>query len=108
MSSTDKAYHYVFQKSDDADHVGVSLSWVLLHVAANALRTNISELGPQVLPYSKQIRYGWSVIRQKIWARNEVYVPNFKRAFKHFCIDAGGKAMIDGIEENLRLGKEDG
>jgi 3-ketoacyl-CoA synthase len=108
MGSNDKAYHSVFQKPDDAGHVGVSLSRALLHVAANALRTNISELGPQVLPYSEQLWYAWSVIRQKIWGQKEVYVPNFKSAFEHFCIHAGGKAVIDGIEENLRLGKEDG
>jgi 3-ketoacyl-CoA synthase len=108
LGSNDKAYHSVFQQVDDAGHAGVSLSRALLHVAANALRTNISELGPRVLPYSEQLRYGWSMIRQKIWGQKETYVPNFKRAFEHFCIHAGGKAVIDGIEDNLRLGKEDG
>ena len=31
------------------------------------------------------------------------YVPDFKRAVQHFCIHAGGRAVIDGIEENLKL-----
>ena len=30
----------------------------------------------------------------------------FRKAFKHFCIHAGGKAAIDAIEDNLRLHKE--
>lgn len=111
LGSNDQAYESVFQEPDEAGRVGVRLSRALLHVAANALRINISELGPRVLPYSEQLRFGWSVIRQKIWPSadpKEIYVPNFKRAFEHFCIHAGGKAVIDSIVKNLRLGKEDG
>ncbi|XP_018842067.1 3-ketoacyl-CoA synthase 7 [Juglans regia] len=111
LGSNDQAYQSVFQQPDKAGHVGVSLSRALLHVAANALRINISELGPRVLPYSEQLQYGWSVIRQKIWpaaGRKGIYVPNFKRAFEHFCIHAGGKAVIDAIQDNLGLSREDG
>ncbi|KAK2662485.1 hypothetical protein Ddye_001059 [Dipteronia dyeriana] len=30
------------------------------------------------------------------------------KAFEHFCIHAGGKAIIQAVEDNLRLQKEDG
>ena len=109
LGSDDQAYQSVHQQPDEAGKVGVSLSQELLHVAAKALRTNISELSPLVLPYSEQLRYGWSVIKQKIWflaGQKGTYVPNFEKAFKHFCIHAGGKAAIDAIEDNLRLHKE--
>ena len=32
-----------------------------------------------------------------------VYVPDFKKAVAHFCIHAGGRGVIDGIEANLHL-----
>ena len=46
---------------------------------------------------------GWKVTVPKV-AR---YVPNFKTGIHHFCIHAGGRAVIDGIEKNLQLSKED-
>ncbi|KAK7246858.1 hypothetical protein RIF29_41728 [Crotalaria pallida] len=111
LGSNDKAYQCVYQEPDEDETVGVSLSRSLLHVAASALRTNIIKLGPLVLPYSEQLRYGWSVIGNKLWARGnrkQIHVPNFKKAFEHFCIHAGGKSVIDAIEESLKLQKEDG
>ncbi|GAV61143.1 FAE1_CUT1_RppA domain-containing protein/ACP_syn_III_C domain-containing protein [Cephalotus follicularis] len=103
LGSDDQAYYSVLQKPDEDGHVGVSISRALIHVAGKALRTNISELAPLVLPYSEQLRYGWSRLRRK-----EIYVPNFKKAFDHFCIHAGGSSIIDAVKNNLKLQKEDG
>ncbi|KAL3695048.1 hypothetical protein R1sor_008699 [Riccia sorocarpa] len=33
----------------------------------------------------------------------KLYIPDFKLAFDHFCIHAGGRACIDELEENLQL-----
>ncbi|KAF7842704.1 3-ketoacyl-CoA synthase 7 [Senna tora] len=112
LGSNDKAYKCVYQEPDEEGLVGVSLSRALLQVAGLALRTNITSLGPLVLPYSEQIRYAWWEIRRRIRGKEnhqkETYVPNFKKCFEHFCIHAGGKGVIDAIEENLKLEKEDG
>lgn len=110
MGSDDNAYSSVFQGPDKDGKVGVSLSKTLLHVAGKTLTKNITELAPLVLPYSEQLKYSWSIIRQRIWTTGEKtksYVPNFRKAFEHFCIHAGGRAVIDTVEENLRLQKED-
>ena len=34
-------------------------------------------------------------------------MPSFKSAFDYFCIHAGGRAVLDGIEKSLRLDKTD-
>ena len=31
------------------------------------------------------------------------YVPNFKRAFEHFIIHTGGRAVVEEIEKQLSL-----
>lgn len=112
--SNDESYLSVFHQPDEDGEVGVSLSKGLLHAAAKALKINISRLSPLVLPYSEQFKYGLLVLRQKFrvksrgGAKEDVYVPNFRKAFEHFCIHAGGKAIIQAMVDNLRLRKEDG
>lgn len=79
-------------------------------MAGEVLETNLGTLGALVLPYSEQIRFVLSILRKKIWPSKKkpaTYVPNFKKAFDHFCIHAGGKAVIDAIKTHLRLNERD-
>ncbi|KAJ8755010.1 hypothetical protein K2173_015522 [Erythroxylum novogranatense] len=99
----DQSYNCVFQQTDEDGISGVHLSRSVLHVASNSLKINISKLGPLVLPYSEQLRYCWCLI-----PNDTLYVPNFKKVFNHFCIHAGGRAIIDGVEKKLNLQREDG
>ena len=39
------------------------------------------------------------VLKQDIKA----YVPDFKKAFEHFCLHTGGRGVLDSLEEQLRL-----
>ncbi|CAI0444415.1 unnamed protein product [Linum tenue] len=71
--SDDKCFSCVTQREDSEGKVGVSLSKELMGVAGDALKTNITTLGPLVL------------------------------AFEHFCIHAGGRAVLDELEKNLHL-----
>ncbi|CAB4262682.1 unnamed protein product [Prunus armeniaca] len=105
----DQSHACVFQDMDPENKQGISISKDILHVAGDALKANIGALGPMVLPISEQIRYGISILIRKIWSqrRRKTRIPNFKKAFEHFCIHAGGRAVIQGIERNLELRKED-
>ncbi|KAF3498337.1 hypothetical protein DY000_02058375 [Brassica cretica] len=71
--SDDKNYNCVYQKEDERGTIGVSLARELMSVAGDALKTNITTLGP------------------------------FKLAFEHFCIHAGGRAVLDEVQKNLDL-----
>eukprot|EP00249_Psilotum_nudum_P025904 c3098_g1_i1 orf=1027-2610(+) len=100
----DKSYQCVFQKEDEDKKVGISLSKELMAVAGNALKTNITTLGPLVLPLSEQILFFTSLVMRKLFnAKIKPYIPDFKLAFEHFCIHAGGRAVLDELEKNLQL-----
>jgi len=103
----DKAYNSVYQMEDATGKLGVRLaaSKDLMAVVGDALKTNLSILGPMVLPWSEQIKFFVNLCVRKMLPKKKIpaYIPNFRSAFKHFCIHAGGRAVIDGIESNLSL-----
>ncbi|KAL0799799.1 hypothetical protein Bca101_054974 [Brassica carinata] len=100
----DKAFRCVYQEQDDTGRTGVSLSKELMAIAGDTLKTNITTLGPLVLPISEQILFFMTLVVKKLFnGKVKPYIPDFKLAFEHFCIHAGGRAVIDELEKNLQL-----
>ncbi|CAF2084270.1 unnamed protein product [Brassica napus] len=100
----DKAFRCVYQEQDDTGRTGVSLSKDLMAIAGETLKTNITTLGPLVLPISEQILFFTTLVVKKLFnGKVKPYIPDFKLAFEHFCIHAGGRAVIDELEKNLQL-----
>ncbi|KAM7488338.1 hypothetical protein LguiB_025822 [Lonicera macranthoides] len=100
----DKCYGCVFQEEDENKNIGVALSKDLMAVAGEALKTNITTLGPLVLPMSEQLLFFATLVARKVFKMKiKPYIPDFKLAFEHFCIHAGGRAVLDELEKNLEL-----
>ncbi|XP_057787000.1 3-ketoacyl-CoA synthase 20-like [Salvia miltiorrhiza] len=100
----ERSYGCVFQEEDEARHVGVALSKDLMAVAGEALKTNITALGPLVLPMSEQLLFLATLLARKVLNMQiKPYIPDFKMAFEHFCIHAGGRAVLDELEKKLDL-----
>ncbi|KAJ6721472.1 3-KETOACYL-COA SYNTHASE [Salix viminalis] len=101
----DKSFNCVLQREDpDTQRVGVSLSKDLMVIAGEALKTNITTLGPLVLPVSEQLLFFVTLVAKKVFKMKiKPYIPDFKLAFEHFCIHAGGRGVLDELEKNLEL-----
>ncbi|KAH7853035.1 hypothetical protein Vadar_032391 [Vaccinium darrowii] len=105
--SDDKAYKCVFEEEDEQGKVGIRLSKDLMVIAGEALKSNITTMGPLVLPASEQLLFLFTLIGRKIFnPKWKPYIPDFKQAFDHFCIHAGGRAVIDELQKNLQLSTE--
>ncbi|KAK6912649.1 3-Oxoacyl-[acyl-carrier-protein (ACP)] synthase III, C-terminal [Dillenia turbinata] len=100
----DKCFSCVTQQEDPVGKIGVALSKDLMAVAGDALKTNITTLGPLVLPMSEQLLFFATLVGRKLLKMKiKPYIPDFKLAFEHFCIHAGGRAVLDELEKNLQL-----
>ena len=103
----DKSYRCVEQKVDSEGNLGISLSIDLMAIAGEALKSNITTIGPLVLPASEQLLFLLTLIGRKIFKlKLKPYIPDFKQAFEHFCIHAGGRAVIDELQKSLQLSAE--
>lgn len=72
----------------------------------DALKTNITILGPLTFPMSEQLLFLAAQIGKKMFKMKvKPYIPDFKLAFKHFCVYVGRKALLDELEKNLQLSK---
>ncbi|WVZ83240.1 hypothetical protein U9M48_030408 [Paspalum notatum var. saurae] len=109
----DSAYTCVFQEEDGRGNVGINLSKDLMAIAGNALKANITAMGPLVLPASEQLHFALSFVARKMFISLGIgrfspkpYIPDFRTAFDHFCIHAGGRAVIDELQRSLKLSDE--
>jgi len=112
--SDDESYGAVFEKEDSEGYRGVALSKEIVNVAARAMKANFTQLGRNILPFSEKAKVVRSRIATSIvsTARKigvtqmsvpRSYTPDFTKAVDHFCIHAGGRAVIDGVQKTLNL-----
>jgi 3-ketoacyl-CoA synthase len=103
-AADERSFSCITHGEDEHGNVGVSLSKELMAVAGEALTKNMTAMAPHVLPWSELLKYAASYVSRTFLASQaKPYVPDFKRAFAHFCIHAGGKAVIQEMERSLRL-----
>jgi 3-ketoacyl-CoA synthase len=120
QSNSDEAYHCVYEAQDEDGKRGVKLSKEIVKVAGKCMEKNMTTIGPYVLPLSEQIPVVTTMALRQVlkmlgkllkscgqekWAaklpNKKHYVPDFKRGIDHFCIHAGGRAVIDGEFVNV-------
>jgi 3-ketoacyl-CoA synthase len=124
QTSDEEALESVFQCEDEVSNMGVRLSKDVPKIAGKALKHNLTSIGPYVLPIREQAAVVFTEIQRflqprlnqlgeatgieflKALPRPRPYIPDFKTGLEHFCIHAGGRAVIDGVGENLRLRPE--
>ncbi|CAH9063746.1 unnamed protein product [Cuscuta epithymum] len=99
----DRAFRCVYQDEDEERHKGLKISKEVVEIGGDALKTNITTLGPLVLPFSEQLIFFANLIASKTKSPKKPYIPDYKLAFDHFCVHAASKTILDELQRNLGL-----
>ncbi|CAN0918335.1 3-ketoacyl-CoA synthase 10 [Linum grandiflorum] len=104
----DRSFRCIYQEEDEEKNKGLKVSKELVEIGGEALKTNITTLGPLVLPFSEQLLFFATLVRRHLsgsqtLASSKPYIPNYKLAFEHFCVHAASKTVLDELQRNLEL-----
>ncbi|KAM7260088.1 hypothetical protein ACFE04_015829 [Oxalis oulophora] len=107
----DRSFRCVYQEEDDQKFKGVKVSKDLMEIGGDALKTNITTLGPLVLPFSEQLIFFGTLLYRYLFKgkdrshleQTKPYIPDYKLAFEHFCVHAASKTVLDELQRNLEL-----
>ncbi|XVF09728.1 hypothetical protein REPUB_Repub07fG0120400 [Reevesia pubescens] len=104
----DKAYFAAFREEDSCGKLGVTFKKDLLQAVGETLRSHITILGSQILPFSVKLWHVVSIIRKKFIDKSgEIYMPSFKSVIQHFCLPTSGRALIREVAKGLKLNTRD-
>ncbi|MQM22760.1 hypothetical protein Taro_055817 [Colocasia esculenta] len=109
----DASYGVVMQEEDSQGQVGVTLKKDLIRVAGGRLRDHIKILAPRVLPVSQLVSHGYAQLKNWLQAARapdgdrakppRMVIPDFRTAFEHMCVHAGGRAVVEAVERVMKL-----
>ncbi|CAI0448287.1 unnamed protein product, partial [Linum tenue] len=103
----DRSFRCIYQEEDEEKHKGLKVSKDLVEIGGEALKANITTLGPLVLPFSEQLLFFATLVWGYLFGRGgHPYIPDYKLAFEHFCVHAASKTVLDELQRNLELSDE--
>ena len=109
----------IYETQDEEGLWGVHIGRETPNVGAKAMKNNLSMLVPCILPYSELCRLFLAHAPSSPSRMNKFLcslltyigveigefgtIPNLAKGINHFCIHAGGRRILDGIQNALKL-----
>ncbi|KAF4367039.1 3-ketoacyl-CoA synthase 10 [Cannabis sativa] len=122
----DSSFRAIYQEEDEKRQKGLKISKDIMEIGGDAIKTNITTLGPLVLPLSEQLLFFATLLWTHLFGgrattsaekgssphprpslspatTKKPYIPDYKLAFEHFCVHAASKHVLDELQKNLGL-----
>jgi len=115
--SDEYSYGVAVEVEDENGQHGVALSKELMNCACKAMKINLAGLAPHVLPIREQLKVSLTqaaIMLISKWKKMNLPLadmmtvpngvsPDFKKGIDHFCIHAGGRAVLEAAQKDLCL-----
>lgn len=119
-AADDRSFRCIYQEEDEQGFKGLKISKDLMEVGGEALKTNITTLGPLVLPFSEQLLFFATLVWRHLFGGGgekskasssslssptaaKPYIPDYKLAFDHLCVHPASRSVLDQLQKNLDL-----
>ncbi|WIA36536.1 hypothetical protein OEZ86_007829 [Tetradesmus obliquus] len=101
----DTGYNCMYVGPDDAGQQGIFLYKDLPVEAGLALEKCLKKITPQIMTWGQYAEAAVAIGKRRWYGKEAVplYVPDFTRCVDHFCLHAGGYAILKGIQKGMRL-----
>lgn len=101
----DTGYNCMYVGPDASGQQGIFLYKELPTEAGLALEKCLKAVTPQILTWGQYAEAAIAIARRRWYGKDAVapYVPDFTKCCDHFCLHAGGYAILKGIQAGMRL-----
>jgi 3-ketoacyl-CoA synthase len=101
----DTGYNCMYVGPDDEGLQGIFLYKDLPIEAGLALEKCLKKITPQIMTWGQYAEAAVAISKRRWFGKDKVplYVPDYTRCVDHFCLHAGGYAILKGIQKGMKL-----
>ncbi|KAL4274992.1 hypothetical protein AHAS_Ahas20G0062600 [Arachis hypogaea] len=85
------------------EEANIPFTYISANLFVSYFAGSLSQMGSFVPPREKLLIFATLVAKKLLKTKVKAYILDFKLAFEHFCIHAGGRAVLDELKKNLQL-----
>lgn len=99
----DSAYNCMSWGPDSAGVNGVYLGKDVVSSASKAIKWALTDITPKIMNWTQYVEAALNITQKRLGYEVPDYRPDYTQVCNHFCLHAGGYAVLKGLQDALKL-----